>query len=335
LTLTEGIRRKKDANSKGKPTPIIKRILILLLKVITVIAILAVICLAVMFIFDKVATKSEQGKIQSYGQLVLVDGKKMNAVIEGTGEETIVLLPGFGTAAPGLDFKPIIEELSPFYKLVVIEPFGYGLSDQTEKERNTENIISEIHQALQTLQIERYILMVHSISGIYGLDYVNKYEDEVSAFVGLDSSVPSIKEQQVASSTLATLDVLKKIGFTRLYAKLGDDPYTALPYDDVTKEQMRILGLKNMFNPTQLNEIELMHSNFTTAEQLSFPSHLPIVFFIQANHPITDQWIPEHERQIKDSVHGEVMTLDADHYLYRTKAKEIAEKLKGFIEEIK
>nr|WP_242615214.1 alpha/beta hydrolase [Paenibacillus solani] len=312
-----------------------KKVLILLLKAIAVLAILGVVFIATVFIVDKVATKSEQGKIHSYGQLVPVDGKRMNAVIQGTGEETIVLLPGFGTAAPALDFKPLIDELSPFYKVVVIEPFGYGLSDTTDKERTTENIVSEIHEAVQSLQIDRYILMAHSISGLYGLEYVNKYENEVSAFVGLDSSVPTLSEQEVSSSTLGILSLIKKSGFTRLYAKLGDDPYAELPYDEEAKEQMRMLGLKNMLNPSQLNEIKWMPSNFKGAEQLSFPNKLPVVFFIQANHPVTDRWLPEHEKQAKDSVYGKVITLEADHYLYRTEAKEIVEKFRAYMEEIK
>ncbi len=335
MKLSEAIKRKKDSTADRKPTPMMKKMVIILLKALAVLAILAVVFLAIVFIADKVATKSEQAKIQSYGQFVLVDGKRMNAVIQGIGEETIVLLPGFGTAAPGLDFKPLVEELSPYYKVVVIEPFGYGLSDQTKKERTTEIIVNEIHQALQSLQIDRYILMGHSISGIYGLDYVNKYENEVTAFVGLDSSVPTLSEQKVASSTLGALSLLKKLGFARLYVKLGDDPYAALPYGDETKEQMRMLGLKNMYNPSQLNEIEMMHSNFKAAEKLTFPKNLPVVFFIQANHPVTDRWIPEHEEQIKDSVYGKMIIFEANHYLYRTEAKEIAENLRVFIEEIK
>ncbi|REK77740.1 alpha/beta hydrolase [Paenibacillus paeoniae] len=333
MKLSEVIKRK-DPTTDKKPTPLMKKMLILLLKAIAVLAILVVVFLAIVFIVDKVATKSEQGKIQSYGQLVPVDGKRMNAVIQGTGEETIVLLPGFGTAAPALDFKPLIEELSPFYKVVVIEPFGYGLSDTTDKERTTENIVSEIHEALQSLQIDRYILMVHSISGLYGLDYVNKYENEVSAFAGLDSSVPTISEQKVESSTLDALSLLKKLGFARLYVKLGDDPYAELPYEDETKEQMRMLGLKNMYNPSQLNEIEHMYSNFKAAEALTFPKNLPVVFFIQAHHPATDRWVPEHEAQIKKSVYGKIFTFEAGHYLYRTEAKEIAEKFRAFMGEI-
>ncbi|RJX37940.1 alpha/beta hydrolase [Paenibacillus pinisoli] len=311
------------------------KVLILILKAIAVIAILAVVFIAIVFIVDKVATKSEQGKIKTYGQLVPVDGKMMNVVIQGTGEETIVLLPGFGTAAPALDFKPLIDELTPFYKVVVIEPFGYGLSDKTDKERTTENIVSEIHEAVQSLQLDRYILMAHSISGLYGLDYVNKYENEVSAFVGLDSSVPTLSEQAVDSSTLGILSLIKKSGFSRLYAKLGNDPYAELPsYSDETKEQLKMIGIKNLLNPNHINEIKWMPSNFKGAEQLTFPNKLPVVFFIQAEHPVTDRWLPEHEKQAKDSDYGKVITLEADHYLYRTHAKEIAEKFRSYMDEL-
>ena len=312
----------------GKP-------LIFMLKAIGVIAIATVLFLAIVFIVNIVCNKFEQGKIDIYGQPVTVDGKDMNVFIQGEGEETIVLLPGYGTAAPALDFKPLVDELSPFYKVVVIEPFGYGLSDLTEKERSTANIVSEIHEALQRLHIERYILMGHSISGLYGLDYVNKYPNEVSAFVGLDSSVPTISEKKIDSSIIRTIKLLKKSGLARLQVKLGDDPYAVLPYDDKTKEQLRILKHKNMYNPSQLNEAEIMYENFKAAENLTFPKNLPVIFFIQANHPVTDRWIPEHQKQIKDSEHGKVMTFEGDHYLYRTKAKEIVENFRAYMDEIK
>ncbi|UNK16100.1 alpha/beta hydrolase [Paenibacillus sp. N3/727] len=306
----------------------------ILLKTLGAIAIAIVLFLAIVFIVNVICNKSEQGKIESYGQSVTVDGKNMNVLIQGTGEETVVLLPGLGTAAPALDFKPLIEELSPFYKVVVVEPFGYGLSDVTEKERTTENIVREIHDALQSLNIERYILMGHSISGVYGLDYVNKYENEVIAFVGLDSSVPTLTEK-IESSQLEMVKWLKKLGLSRLAMKLGTDPLAALPYDDGTKEQMRILMHKNMFNSNIINEVEHMYSNFKAAESVSFPKNLPIIFFIQANHPVTDRWVPEHEAQVKNSVHGKVMRFEADHYIHRTKAKEIVENLREFMKEIK
>lgn len=308
--------------------------ILILSKLIAVFAVAIILFLAIVFLVNIVCSKIEQGKIETYGQSVAVDGKTMNVFIQGEGEETVVLLPGYGTAAPSLDFKFLVDELSPFYKVVVIEPFGYGLSDLTEKERSTENIVSEIHEALQRLHIERYILMGHSISGLYGLDYVNKYPEEVSAFVGLDSSVPTISEKKIDSSIIRTIKLLKKSGLARLQVKLGDDPYAVLPYDDKTKEQLRILKHKNMYNPSQLNEAEMMYENFKAAENRSFPKNLPVIFFIQENHPVTDRWIPEHKKQIEDSINGKVMTFEGDHYLYRTKAKEIVEGFREFMKEV-
>ncbi|WP_322923543.1 alpha/beta hydrolase [Paenibacillus campi] len=70
--------------------------------------------------------------------------------------------------------------------MVVVEPFGYGLSDVTDRLRTVDNITNEIHSALQQLTIDHYVLIGHSIAGIYGLDYVNKYAQEVIAFAGIE-----------------------------------------------------------------------------------------------------------------------------------------------------
>jgi pimeloyl-ACP methyl ester carboxylesterase len=216
----------------GKP-------LIFILKAIGVIAIAIVLFLVIVFIVNIVCNKSEQEKIETYGQSVTVDGKNMNVLIQGEGEETVVLLPGYGTAAPALDFEMLVKELSPYYKVIVIEPFGYGLSDVTEKERILENMVNEIHEALQSLNIDRYILMGHSISGIYGLDYVNKYENEVSAFVGIDSSVPTQGGTDDPFPS-GTYKLLKKSGFLRLLMKLSPDQLVAPTVDDETREQKHV-----------------------------------------------------------------------------------------------
>ncbi|WP_206701581.1 alpha/beta fold hydrolase [Lysinibacillus sphaericus] len=304
-------------------------------KILAGLVIAILLFLLIVFLVNTICSKMEQGKIETYGQSVRVDGKNMNVFIQGEGEEIVVLLPGYGTAAPGLDFQPLVDELSPFYKVVVVEPFGYGLSDLTEKERSSENIVSEVHEALQQLHIERYILMGHSISGLYGLDYVNKYPNEVSAFVGLDSSVPTISEKKIGASIITTIKFLKQSGLARLQMKLGDDPYAELSYDEKTKEQLRMLQHKNLYNSTQLNEAEIMYENFKAAENLSFPKDLPVIFFIQANHPVTDRWVPEHQRQIKNSVYGQVVTFDGDHYLYRAQAKEIVDSLREFMKVVR
>ena len=147
--------------------------------------------LVIWVIFSKIMTAYEQNKYSAIGQLVEVDGNNMHVYTKGDGDHTIVLLGGLGTAAPALDFEPLINEMAKNNRVVVVEPFGYGWSEITNKERTVENIVEEIRTALEKLNIQGpYILMPHSISGIYSMYYANTYPEEVKAIIGIDPTLP-------------------------------------------------------------------------------------------------------------------------------------------------
>ncbi len=307
----------------------VRKLFIFLLKAIISLFILTGLFLGTVYTVNVISSKSEAARIKPYGQLVPVDGKNMNVTIQGKGEETVVLLPGYGTAAPGLDYQPLVKELSPFYRVVVIEPFGYGLSDVSDKARTIENIVAEIHECLQQLNIHRYTLMGHSIAGIYGLDYVNQYKDEVTAFVGIDSSFPS--QGSLEELPAGAYKLLKNSGFYRLLVKLNPDQIIAPAVDAETKAQIRMLSLKNMMNPNIISESENFKHNFQAAEAFSFPPDLPVIFFLADNNTDVPDWVPKHKEQIKDSVHGKVMAMEGDHYLHHTRSKEIVQNFRSFM----
>lgn len=309
-----------------------KRLLKFMLKAIAVVVVLIVIFLGTVYTVNVFASKSEQSKIQPYGQSVAVDGKNMNVMIQGEGKETIVLIPGFGTASPALDFKPLIDQLSPHYKVVVVEPFGYGLSDVTDKPRTVDNITNEIHEALQQLKINKYILMGHSISGIYGLDYVNKYPNEVTAFAGIDSSFPT---QPTEVMDTESVSILQKSGFYRLLVKLNPTQIMTPDVDEATKEQIKMITLKNMMNPDIVSEAQLLPTNFKAVQGLQFPKNLPVIFFLVKDDPDIKNWTAQHEEQIKNSLHGKIILLEGTHYLHYTQSKVMADDLKSFMDSTK
>lgn len=74
---------------------------------------------------------------QHYGRLVtLPGGGRINTSVTGTGEETFVIMPGFGSASPVLELAPPVDDLDDQATVVVVEPFGYGWSDrQTDADR--------------------------------------------------------------------------------------------------------------------------------------------------------------------------------------------------------
>ncbi|KKK09375.1 alpha/beta fold hydrolase [Bacillus sp. L_1B0_12] len=305
-----------------------KLLKIMLIALCTILTVL-VVFVASVYVVNLISKEREQGKIEAYGQKVLVDGKQMNVLIQGDGKETIVLLPGYGTASPVLDFKPLVKELSPYYRVVVIEPFGYGLSDDTDKARTSQNIVDEIHKCLQKLNIKKYTLMGHSIAGIYGLEYVNQYEKEVQAFVGIDTSVP---KQETDELPVSSLQLLNQSGFYRLLLKVKTDQLVMPNVDQQTKDQIKMLTFRNFLNESQASEAENFTNNFKNAERLHFPKRLPVVFYLaDQTEEETPSWKPMHEELLKHVDHGKVVTFKGGHYLHHTKSKEIADDVREFL----
>lgn len=289
-----------------------------------------VLTLATTSIVNVVATRSDLAAITPYGELVPVDGKRMNVVVSGTGDETIVLLPGLGTAAPGLDFQPLIDELDDTRRVVAVEPFGTGLSDQADTPRTAANIVGEVHEALQQLGVDRYALMGHSIAGVYALEYSERYADELTAFVGIDSSVPD-QPGMDAALPVDALRAAKALGITRLVTALSGDPYPDPPYDQHTREQLGMISLRNTSSATSSDEMSRIAANFRAAKGKTFPADLPVLLFAQRDNPTVEGWLPLHEEQAASVDRGEVVPLDADHYLHHTKSREIAADVDRFL----
>lgn len=112
---------------------------------------------------------------------------------------TLVILPSYSyfdhkdinkKYIPHKDFKVLVDNLNKNFKVVVIEYYGYNNSDDTKRLRTAENICEEIHTALHLLGIKKYILMPHSISGLYAMHYINKYPEEVDRLIGIDITLP-------------------------------------------------------------------------------------------------------------------------------------------------
>ena len=275
-------------------------------------------------VVNAVSTETEKDRIETYGRTVSVDGRSMNVVVSGEGDQDVVLLPGFGTASPALDFEPLVAELAQDRRVIVVEPFGYGLSDGTERARTTDNIVDEIHEALQVLEVDRYVLMGHSIAGLYAIEYANRYADEVTAFVGIDSSVPGQPNMDTVFPT-GLLGAAKNLGLIRLVAHASGDGLDGLDYDDDAREQMSLLSNRNSLTPTYLDEMNRIRTNFADAAGTGFPVVLPVLLFVVADNAGNPDWLDLHESQAAEVDDGTVIPLDGEHYLHHTHASEIAD----------
>lgn len=283
-------------------------------------------------VWHHVALAQEAKALPEYGQRVEVEGKRMNVVVSGDGPATIVLIPGFGTAAPALDFGPVIKELSEHARVIAIEPFGYGLSDPTDAPRTAAHIVTEMHDAVAHLGVQQYALMGHSIGGIYGLKWAELFGEELTGFIGIDSSVPAQANMDTQFPT-GLMAAARFTGIARLVASLSDDGLDPAFYDEEVRQDMAVLANRNSLAPTYLDEMKHIASNFGDASGAKFPPSLPLLLFAQAGeNPGQPDWIPLHEEQAASVVHGELVLLPGEHYLHHTHAVEIAARTLAFLQ---
>lgn len=126
--------------------------------------------------------------LECKGDLVNIKGYKIHIYRQGDKDKTkIVLMSGSGTVAPVYDFKVFYEKLANYFRVIVIEKFGYGYSDICDFPSDVDTLVTMQKQALEKLgENGPYILMPHSMSGIEALRWMQLYPDDVKALIGND-----------------------------------------------------------------------------------------------------------------------------------------------------
>jgi len=285
----------------------------------------------------------------NYGKKVEVNGLQMSVNIMGEeNEKTIVLLPGLGITCPVIYYRNITESLSNDYRVVTIEPFGYGLSDLTKKERTAQNIVDEIHECLDKLGIKQFYLMGHSIGGIYALVYDNTYKGEMLGFIGIDNT-PSNFEMQVSmgypDDLITTVSIFDKY---HLYEVLPEELKNQiisldmeLQYQNYTEKEIEILNTINTYkknNINNVNESQLTPVNIAATKDLYF--QCPALMFIAkdstSNSPEAIKqflyWEQLHKNMITDNSNSEVVPLEGVHGFLHSQNKEVmVKKIKEWI----
>jgi len=284
----------------------------------------------------KSAELIQQYEAINYGMKVDVNGHLINVDIKGkNNDKTIVLLPGLGMPSPVLFYKDIAESLSTDFKVVTIEPFGYGLSDQVSEERTVENIVSEIRTCLQKLGIKQYYLMGHSIGGLYSLVFDDKYPEEVLGFIGLDNTPNNFDEEFTVTpdALIPFIRIAYKYQLLALYPEEATGSIQLLmsmltTYQDRTEEDLKnievILKYTNN-SPNIVNESDLVNENMAYTKDMKF--HCPALMFIASESCEQDEnWKKLHQAMIANPDHSDIKEVESTHAFIFSQNKEIITK---------
>lgn len=320
-----------------------KRLISLVLKILFILLILLCCFVLGVFINHKVQSKKENSILKPIGQLIEVNGSNMSIYTEGSGDKTIVFMAGSGTASPILDFKSLYSLLSDEYKIVVVEKFGYGFSDDLDRNRDIDTMLEDTRLALKKADIQGpYILCPHSMSGLEALYWADKYPKEVSAIIGLDMAVPEYYVNMDLSTAVKNMKlnrVLRDLGIVRLIAKQQLNMlYSESSLSDSDREIYEALFSQKCISTANINEGMKITENARIVDEVAV-SEMPILLFISDGSGgtgfDTETWRSIAINYISQVENGQYIELDCPHYVHNFEYVRIAEEIKAYLSGMK
>lgn len=295
-----------------------------------------------------------------FEKYVTVAGRQMRVVLYGnitrsqeevsftdSSKSTLVMLPGLGVASPNLYFKPLAQELDENFNIIVVEPLGYGLSETASTQRSVANMNSDLNEALEALGVEECILLVHSISGVYGLNFALDYPDKVKGFIGVDNTVyedglaeafamekeymlNGIDEFNAVRDSFSSVEEFRQ-ALTQNPEEYGVElpQVQGYTYSEADLEEY-IYAVSLSANESIESEVNQMDQTLLTVKGKKFPDTLPVLIMVSSdnvqNIPI---WETAHRDQLNlENGKHKMCVLEGSHYIWYTNLAGVVEQIK-------
>lgn len=282
-----------------------------------------------------------------------VDGLRMSTYVVGEGAHTVVLLGGIYDVSSTISLRPLANRLSEQNRVVVLDYFGCGFSDDTTEPRTAGRYVYEIRTALSNLGIEGpYILMPSEISALYALLYATEYPAEVEAIIALDGAVSAQQEDVVADLKLTpesyqTRLKRQQIGNEPLHAfyrYTGIDRTTWFMMERFFKysQSENTLPLleehyhQHWYNHNHLDAYARVYDNHKQLAGVTYPETLPVLSILGSQScegiyfPESD-WQALHNSLITNPEIQEIKVLPGNPYFAFYQHRLIADEAQVFI----
>ena len=134
------------------------------------------------------------------GQLVSVDGFRLNLYCTGSGSPTVVFDSGWGDWAPA--WSKVQPEIAKWTRACSYDRAGTGFSDPGPMPRTSVRIAEELHTALHRANIPGpYILVGSAFGGDNVRTFADLYMDEVAGLVLDDADSDDLEPKEMQEET--------------------------------------------------------------------------------------------------------------------------------------
>ncbi|MCH5213258.1 MAG: alpha/beta hydrolase [Oscillospiraceae bacterium] len=277
--------------------------------------------------------------IDSYGNVVTHDYNRIKISVSGSGQKIILLLGRKTSPSSIIELKPLIHFLEDKYTVVTMNYLGSDSSDNYHSMRTLENITSEIHEVMELLGYTNYIVISLAFAGLYSLYYANKYSDEVTAVVGIDSFVAEQRnnkrhEENVKFVQDMWLNFRHSRFIQRIVEKAASQYLKKSKSYIYSKEEIETYSNNAIYmleNMTLLDEYKCPDENFETLNHVSFHDNIPVLFILSSHRSrIIRGWYDLHKKLLRSN-NSKIITLKSSKNLHLTHTEKIAKEIDEFI----
>lgn len=301
----------------------------------------ALICIAIIlligFSYEKIGEYKDANNYPPVGKMVDVNNHKINVYSKGDGNVTVVFLSGMNTPSTYADMYPLYNEISKHTKVVVYDRPGHGWSEITDKPRDIDSIVKELHTALiESGQKPPYILVGHSLASLSVLRFAQTYKNEVSGLVLIDGGAPEFYAKNslvVPNSTAFKYKLLKTTGIARLVLYHTDYYSKNLNFipDDLKQLYLGMI-LKTMYNKNIIDEGIMESSGAKTVLANNQLGNIPLRIFTAESSSLDTEWENSQEALKKWSTDSMQMVVKGStHAIHHTSPDVINNEIKKLI----
>jgi len=270
-------------------------------------------------IYQTSATETDKKNFPPPGNLIDVGGFKMHIDCTGEGSPTVILESMSGGGSPYWGW--VQPEIAKVTRVCVYDRAGFYWSESDPEPQSLARTVRNLHTLLVNANIEGpYVLVGHSIGGLYARQFAAEYPEQVAGLVLLDAGDPQQFKQYPDLFTegdgflqiIPVLETLNNVGVSHLFFAFGGEmDFSTL--SEPQKSQVKAFWAASRYYDALAVELRASHNIWTDALELGGVGDLPLMV-ISRSANLDHDWVKYQDGLAALSANSQHITVEgSDH----------------------
>lgn len=235
-------------------------------------------------IYQSVASAKDAKLYKPLDQMVDVDGLQLRLDCRGSGSPTVVFEAG--ASMYSMAWARIQDDVAKFARVCSYDRAGLGWSDSLGKALSPQQVAEMLHALLEKGgEKPPYLMVGHSLGGIYVRAFEESYPDDVVGMVLVDSSHEN--QNQLFPPEFLKLNTMQDVGFKacQVMAPIGlaravkmmDSFTVSYPMTEEEKGPLLAAMYRTPYCGTSAKEMAMFNAYASQSKELTRLGDMPLI----------------------------------------------------------